>query len=222
MTIPITTEKNTLRVFCDFDGTIALKDVGYHMLSHFSTVGNDDLAELWNSRKIGARECLKIEASRINASREDMLAFVDRFELDPEFKDFVRLASEHAAPPIALSDGLDFYIDHLLQKHGLGHLERYANRAVFAGRSMTVEFPYDNGCGVCGSCKAQRILEIKKRDNITGQIVFIGDGYSDICAIAETDILFAKSDLRRYCESKNIPHRPFETFADVSKSLFGE
>ncbi|MFQ5607797.1 MAG: MtnX-like HAD-IB family phosphatase [Candidatus Zixiibacteriota bacterium] len=213
--------EETLHVFCDFDGTIAVKDVGYHMLSHFSTVGNDDLIELWNTRRIGARECLLIEAKRVNATREEMIAYVDQFELDPLFAKFVRLARMRGAAPIALSDGLDFYIDHLLEKHNLGDLERYANKALFEGRTLRVEFPYGNGCGRCGSCKAERIRAISKRDNANGQVVFIGDGYSDICAIDETDILYAKSDLRRYCESENIPHRPFETFADVIDSLFG-
>ena len=221
MTNTVSTCKNTPRVFCDFDGTIALKDVGYHMLSHFSTVGNDDLIELWNNRKIGARECLRIEASRTSATRDEMLAFVDNFELDPAFADFVKLTTQSGAAPIALSDGLDFYINHLLQKHNLGDLECHSNRAVFDARSLTVEFPYNDGCGECGSCKAERIRSIKKRDNFAGQIVFIGDGYSDICAISETDILYAKSDLRRYCEKENIPHRPFETFADINRSLYG-
>ena len=46
-----------------------------------------------------------------------------------------------------------------------------------------------------------------------------GDGYSDVCAIDETDLLFAKSYLQSYCEEENITHNPFDTFADISKHL---
>ena len=214
-------DRNIRRIiFCDFDGTIARRDVGYHLMTHFSTQDNSDLQELWNSRKIGARECLKIEASRIDATKEEMIAYADQFDLDEHFPEFVRRARERSNKIIVLSDGLDYYIQRLLTKHGFGDLETYANRGVFDGRKLIVEFPYNSGCGVCGSCKGARIREIVRRENFSGETVFVGDGYSDLCAIGETNLLFAKSDLRRYCEAENIAHTPFETFADVARALF--
>lgn len=207
-------------IFCDFDGTIAEVDVGYRMLSEFSTVGNADLEELWNTRKIGARECLQLETSRVQSSCETMLAYVDQFALDPEFAGFVEFVEAAGQQVIVLSDGLDFYIKHLLQKYGLERLELHTNHAVCNADSLGVEFPYSDGCGVCGACKGERIRTIKARERFTGTTVFVGDGYSDICAIEEADLLFAKSDLLSYCDDKNIPHKPFETFADIGRALF--
>ncbi len=209
-------------IFCDFDGTIAEVDVGYRMLSAFSVTGNDDLEELWNTRKIGARECLKLEVERIDSTREQMLDYVDQFSLDETFARFVQFAESRGRGITVLSDGLDFYIERLLGKHGLGHLPVHTNRAVFEGTKLTVEFPYDKGCGVCGSCKAARIRDIKTQENFAGTVVFAGDGYSDICAIAETDMLFATGDLRKYCEAENIEHIAFETFADIGRELFAD
>jgi 2-hydroxy-3-keto-5-methylthiopentenyl-1-phosphate phosphatase len=209
-------------IFCDFDGTIAEVDVGYKVLSAFSVTGNDDLEELWNTRKIGARECLKLEVQRIESTREQMLAYVDQFSLDKTFTKFVEFAEEQGRRIIVLSDGLDFYIERLLSTHGLERLEVHTNRAVFNGAKLTVEFPYDEGCGVCGSCKAARIRDIKTQEGFKGTIVFIGDGYSDICAIAETDALFATGDLQKYCVEENIKHTAFETFADIGRALFAD
>ncbi len=209
-------------IFSDFDGTIAEVDVGYRMLSAFSTTGNADLEELWNTRKIGARECLQLEVERIQSTREQMLAYVDQFDLDGEFARFGAFVETKGRPVIVLSDGLNFYIEHLLGKHGLQCLELHTNRAVFTGNSLAVEFPYNDGCGVCGSCKAERIRTIKARENFKGKVVFVGDGYSDICAIAETDILFAKGDLREYCLAEGISHTAFESFDDIGAALFAD
>ncbi len=209
-------------IFSDFDGTIAEVDVGYRVLSSFSITGNDDLEELWNTHKIGARECLKLEVERIKSTREKMLAYVDRFALDSEFVRFNQFVADKGRNVIVLSDGLDFYIQHLLNKHGLERLELHTNRAVFKADSLEVEFPYNDGCGNCGACKAERIRTIKSRESFHGKVVFVGDGYSDICAIPEADILFAKSDLQKYCLSENIPHTAFETFADIGAALFSD
>jgi len=207
-------------IFCDFDGTIAEVDVGYRMLSEFSTVGNADLVERWNTRTIGARECLLLETARVQASRAEMLGYVDQFAIDSEFAGFVEFGESVGERVIVLSDGLDFYIKHLLHKYGLQRLELHTNHALCRGKSLAVEFPYNAGCGVCGACKSERIRTIKVRENFSGTVVFVGDGFSDICAIEEADILFAKSDLRRYCLDKDIPHIAFETFGDVGKALF--
>ncbi|HSG98752.1 MAG TPA: MtnX-like HAD-IB family phosphatase [candidate division Zixibacteria bacterium] len=213
--------KSDYLIFCDFDGTIATRDVGYHLMTHFSRQDNSDLQELWNTRQIGARECLKIEAARVDATREEMLAFTEQFSLDPHFEDFVAEAERRATTVIVLSDGLDYYINHLLARHNLERLEVFSNRGVFKGRELHVEFPHTNGCGVCGSCKAARIREIVEREDFDGEVVFVGDGYSDLCAITEAHHLFAKKDLRRYCEAENIPHQPFDSFAEISRRLFG-
>ncbi len=209
-----------LLIFSDFDGTIARADVGYHTLSRFSRTGNDDLVALWKARLIGARECLREEVSRVSATREEMLNYVDDFTLDPHFLAFRKQALERGHTIITLSDGLDFYIRHLLEKHGIVDMEVHANEAVFSDEGLQVRFLHAAPCGRCGSCKKDRIGEIVAREKFAGQIVFVGDGYSDLCALEAADIIFAKRDLRAYCESEGISYHPFETFLDVENVLF--
>lgn len=206
--------------FCDFDGTIATADVGYHLMTHFSRHDNADINERWLKRDIGARECLEIEASRIEATLEQMLTHAEQFTIDPAFGKFVEGAESRGEKVIVLSDGMDYYIKHLLAREGLDHLELHTNQGSFDGATLSVNFPYNDGCGTCGACKAARIREITARENFSGKRIFIGDGYSDICAIEEADLLFAKSYLQGYCQEENIPHQSFETFADIADSLF--
>jgi 2,3-diketo-5-methylthio-1-phosphopentane phosphatase len=207
--------------FCDFDGTIATEDVGYHLMTHFSLHDNADINERWLKRDIGARECLEIEASRIEATLEEMLEQAEKFVIDPAFTKFVTTAESRGERVIILSDGLDYYIKHLLEREGLSHLELHTNLGSFNGSKLSVEFPYSEGCGTCGSCKAARMREIVARESFAGKKVFVGDGYSDVCAIDEADVLFAKSYLQSYCEEERIVHIPFNSFADVADSVFG-
>jgi len=209
-------------VFADFDGTISTEDVGYNLLTHFSTVDNSDLSELWMSRQIGARECLQIEAERFRATHSEVIEFVDKFEIDPVFPSFVKYLRSRDIPLVILSDGFDIYIKRFLKNHCLDGIELITNSGRIIGNRLEVYFPHNGGCGKCGACKSERIREIVKRENFEGKIIFAGDGFSDICAIDEANILFAKNDLRAYCLKEDIPHLPFDSFDDIGKALFDD
>jgi len=45
--------------------------------------------------------------------------------------------------------------------------------------------------------------------------VYIGDGYSDRCAVSEADVVFAKDSLAVHCKANDIPYHSFESLADV-------
>jgi len=51
--------------------------------------------------------------------------------------------------------------------------------------------------------------------------VFIGDGVSDLPAAQHADVLFARRGLRleEYCIENGITYIPFDTFADIQRSV---
>lgn len=209
-----------LAVFSDFDGTISMRDVGYSLFHHFSDGRNDDLLPAWKDGSMSTRDCLQAEADLIAASFEELLEFVDRIDIDQTFFKFVELCHKREMPLTVISDGLDFYIKHLLEKNNLGHLEYIANKAVINGRQMTVEFPIDNiSCKSCGICKGEQLRKFREKHDHQYRIIFIGDGYSDACAAGEADILFAKKDLMEYCHNNNIDFYPYNNFDDVVQKL---
>lgn len=207
-------------VFCDFDGTVTRRDVGYSIFHHFSGGRNDDLLPDWKSGKMTTRECLTQEAAMVKASADEIYRFIDRFELDAGFLDFVELCRRNDAPLMIASDGLDFYIRHILGKHGLEGLMLPTNVGRPENGGLTVEFPVGNrSCPRCGVCKGERIATFREASSGEYRIVFVGDGYSDACAAKEADILFAKKDLARYCQAGKIPYLEFDSFHDVSREL---
>ena len=208
-------------IFCDFDGTISRRDVGYNMFHHFSGGRNDSLLPAWKSLQMTSRECLSAEAAMVEASREEILAFVETFEIDPGFVAFEHLCRQNSAPLLIASDGLDFYINAILGRHGLGHLPVMCNIGELNGQGIQIQFPWDNrSCTRCGNCKGERMAEYRSiNPDKPPRLVFVGDGYSDICAVTQADFLLAKKDLARYCTERRIAHIPFADFFEVADIL---
>jgi 2,3-diketo-5-methylthio-1-phosphopentane phosphatase len=207
-------------VFCDFDGTIASRDVGYHMYHHFTGGRNDELVPDWKSGVLSTRECMTIESSMVRATPDEFYAYLDSHELDRSFAWFAQRCRAADIPLMILSDGLDIYITYLLNKHGIPELPLISNRGYLADGRLRVEFPFPDPHSTGGGvCKGDRIAEYRAAGNVDRTVIFVGDGLSDVGAIPEVDILFAKKDLRQYCEQQNIPYNGFDTFEDVSREL---
>jgi 2-hydroxy-3-keto-5-methylthiopentenyl-1-phosphate phosphatase len=202
-----------IRVFSDFDGTISARDVGASLFNHFSGKKNWGTVQLWLEQKISSRECLWRECSYIDASKQTLLAALDRIDIQKGFPDFVSFLKTHSIPLHILSDGLDFYIKAFLARNGLDDLDIHANCAHFVNGSLYPSFPhYARGCGFCGCCKGERINSLSHDGELT---IFIGDGFSDRCALDVADVVFARGDLEALCRETAVACLPFADFFDV-------
>ena len=207
-------------VFCDFDGTISKLDVGYNIFHHFSNGKNDLLLPDWKEGRLSTRDCLRMEAELVNASADEILAFIDQFEIDPGFSDFVKLCHENNVPLSIVSDGLDFYIKHILAKYNFSHLNVVSNIGILENNGISIKFPHDNiSCKRCGICKGEKIDIFTQNKSEEYRTIFVGDGYSDACAAKTADILFAKKDLEEYCLKNNIAYYSYDTFEDVINQI---
>ena len=211
-----------VRAYCDFDGTIAVHDVGARMFRTFGGREAEETVLEYLSGAINARECFVRECRAVpHLTKEEFLKFVDQFELDPGFPRFVEFCEGRGIPVTVVSDGFDLYVRRLLESNGLGRLMSIANHVEFVeseGRSrMVPSFPYrDAECDQCANCKRNHLLTLSADDDI---IVYIGDGFSDRCPVRYADIVFAKRSLITYCQGQNITYHAFQTFDDVRQRL---
>ncbi len=207
------TSQPPLRVFSDFDGTISAKDVGASLFNHFSGKRNSGTVRLWIEQKITSRECLWRECHFIKTTREEMIAALRRIAVERGFPEFVRLLTERNIPLHIVSDGLDFYIDAFLSRAGFSGLDIHSNRAHFVNGSLYPSFPhYAAGCGFCGTCKGERVRSLRRPGERT---VYIGDGFSDRCAVGVADVLFARDDLVKVAQEKSVDWIGFADFYDI-------
>ena len=211
-----------MRVFSDFDGTIATDDVGSQLFRRFAGSQAAEIVRHLLDGTITARECLTRECEAVaDASRMKLEAFIDEFSLDPTFGGFVKFCQERSIPLVVLSDGLDFYVERMLKGNGFGDLPFFSNHLEFvqsgAVTKLVPSFPHtDAECLLCGNCKRNHVLTLSADDDI---IVYVGDGISDRCPVKYADIVFAKGGLIRYCQEQNVTYHEFRNFDDVIQRL---
>lgn len=206
---------------CDFDGTAAPSDIGAAFARRFSPAGSAETPEFlarWLAGEMGHRELTEAQCRLLAVTRDQALAFVRPYTLDPDFAPFVGEAHARGDVVAVVSEGFDFYVRDLLERAGLGGLPWSCNTLRFEGTRVVPEFPEAAGCGRCGTCKAVHVEGWRARGFRT---VLVGDGLSDRCGARAADQVLARRDLLRWCRNEGIPVTPFDSFADVRR-LVGE
>lgn len=211
-----------MRIFSDFDGTVAADDVGGQLFRTFSGTRATEIARYYldgaiNARAYLAKECEAVES----ATQTEVGQFIDGFALDPTFKGFIEFCRGRDIPLVVLSDGLDFYVERMLKNGGFGDLPFFSNHLEFAlsgaVTKLVPSFPHtDAECLLCGNCKRNHLLTLSADDDI---IVYIGDGISDRCPVRYADIVFAKGNLIRHCQEQNVTYHEYRNFNDVIQRL---
>jgi 2,3-diketo-5-methylthio-1-phosphopentane phosphatase len=206
---------------CDFDGTIAPVDIGASLIERFARGAEAERRELlarWRREEIGSRELTRAECRAVRVTLQEALEFVRGFEIDRGFAAFARAALERGDRVLVVSDGFDFYIREQLSRAGLGDVPFAANRARFVGGGLEPEFPFDEGCGRCGNCKAQHVRAERERGFRT---VMVGDGLSDRCGAREADAVVARGGLLEWCRREGRDATPFLGFEALADGTCG-
>ncbi len=201
--------------FCDFDGTIGKKDIGNTVLNRFGSPSWLDYNQRFIDGEIGSKECLIGQFEAFNVDIERLIDFVLEQELDETFKDFVLFMKARGDRVIVVSDGLDIYIKPLFNKYGLNDVELRCNHAEIINNRLKLSFPYSNvECLIreCANCKCGHLFPF-----VGWRRVFVGDGYSDVCAASYSDFVYAKSDLIKIAQDKGWNYKTFDTFSDIIK-----
>ncbi len=207
-------------VLSDFDGTISRVDVGDGILGRFAQKCREAIDREVVKGNMGSREAYEKIAPMVRVDAGRLRAYVLKCSaIDPFFVRFYRLAGKKGVDVKIVSDGLDFYIRAILEKHRLGEIEFYSNTVVFGENdALTFDFPRANAlCGRCGTCKSRILHEHRL---MYERIIYVGDGHSDICPSQYADLVFAKGELLKKCRRESaVPYRAFHDFREVSEYL---
>ncbi len=213
-------------VMSDFDGTITLRDTGWVVFDELELDEAWDWEYRWRDGEISSMECLRGQWGLVDLSPDEMLALIDELEVDERFPEFVSRARDVGAEVVVASDGLNFYLDRLLERMGFDICEgdpdpdhpstciaRYVNTGELTEDGVKITFPHSNeDCLQCGNCKTDHLKRLRTNYE---RVIYVGDGYSDRCPATEADIVFAKDHLADLMDEEGVDYTPFETFADV-------
>ena len=207
-----------MRIFCDFDGTIAKVDTTDLVLTRLGDPAWETLEERWTRGEITAADCMRGQVALIGGDDAALDAVLDGVELADGFAEFVVWCSANAVPLTVVSDGVDRFIARILGRHGLDHLPVVANSLVGEAGARRLEQPWARaGCAAgSGVCKCQVATG---DEGANDPLVFIGDGRSDFCVSNRADLLFARDKLAAYARARAVPHHAFSDFHTITTTL---
>jgi 2-hydroxy-3-keto-5-methylthiopentenyl-1-phosphate phosphatase len=191
---------------CDFDGTITRNNLSVLL-----------------REKYACGDWQKIDSDYLHGyltvkePKEKLQEFVrQHIEVKPGFVEFARHCQENAIPFVIVSNGLDFYIEPVLLEIGMSGLELHCGRTSFSHDGIDVAYYDPESNIVSEGFKKIYSAWLKKRDK---NIIYIGDGLSDLEAACQADHVFATGHLVKLLSGKSIPCRSFSDFSDLLHQL---
>jgi 2-hydroxy-3-keto-5-methylthiopentenyl-1-phosphate phosphatase len=158
-------------------------------------------------RSLTHDEVLALEFATVKAPLDEVVAFIVReARVRPGFHELVEQYD-----PLVVSGTFHELIEPVLAREGVS-VELLANRLDPRPDGWRVFARNDVLCETCGEgCKRAALPD--------GDVVYVGDGYSDRCAALAASRVFARDGLAAYLDAEGVAYTPFEDLRDVAAAL---
>ena len=199
-------------ILCDFDGTICRTETLGFLFREFASSSMHHVSR-WERGEIDMREEIRATFSTVNASKAEMEKSLDMVDIDTDFLGFYDFTRREGYSFAIVSDGLDWYIDYILQRYEIKDIPIFANQILFENDGFRFEFPwFDIDTPRRGVCKPLIARAYRKRCE---KLVFIGDGSSDVDVVHDVDLVFARGWLAGYCYARGLNAVEFRNWGDL-------
>ena len=160
------------------------------------------------------KEYQEITFREINAERDAMRQYVmQQASLRPHFGELWDFCQARGFPMAVVSQGLDFYIEALLEKEGFPQVPVYAVNTRFTSEGLSYIYNFTvPGNEELGNSKGLLVERFREQGHF---VFYAGDGASDLEAAERADVVFAHRTLARQCQERRIPFRDFQDFGGV-------
>jgi 2,3-diketo-5-methylthio-1-phosphopentane phosphatase len=187
--MPVPVRANDVAIICDFDGTIILEDTGELALKRFAVGDYEYYDQLLIDGKISLKECIETQYGMIISSEEEMLQhLMPHTQMRDGFPEFAAKVASQGIEMIVVSAGIEFVIRRVL-----GRDPRTAWLPLIAPKMQFEEGVLHADAGIIdgqghGEFKAAKVAEQKA---LGREVIYIGDGLSDVNGSKEADLIFA-------------------------------
>ena len=210
-------EVKKILVQCDFDGTITEEDQSFLILDAFANGNWRPLLTEYRTGKIPVGEFNTRAFTMVKEDKGTLVNFVSqRAKLRDGFHELLGYCRRHGFRFIIVSNGLDFYIDTVLNDVGVRDVEVLAAQTEFDPRGMKVAYIGPDGSHLEAGLKEAHIRLFLKEGY---RVIYVGNGISDISAAEHAHHVFAREELLDHCKRANLNHTPFTDFNDVIEGL---
>ncbi len=202
---------------CDFDGTIIRNNLSILLREKYARGSWQKIESDYLHGHLTVEQSNKLQFALIKEPKERLQEFVrQHIELRLGFVEFVRYCQKSTVPFVIVSSGLDFYIEPVLAQIGMPHLELHCGQTSFGKNGIAVSYTDPEGNIVDEGFKYKYLTRLKKRGR---NIIYIGDGLSDLEAARHADHVFATSHLQRLLSAESVPHSGFSDFYDLLRQV---
>ncbi|MBN1691944.1 MAG: HAD-IB family phosphatase [Dehalococcoidales bacterium] len=203
----------------DFDGTVTEEDVSFLLLDEFAGSRWRKYLDEYSSGKKSVAAFSKAVFGMIKANEKALTDFVfnsPRVKVRPGLRGFIDYCKNKRIKIIIVSHGLTFYIEAILKKLDIKGLEIHAAENVFSPDGMKVRYLGPDGRELDDGFKEAYTDMLKQKGY---QVVYIGDGNSDIYPSRKADYICATAQLLVRCRDEKLKFYPFNDFYDVIKVI---
>ena len=196
-----------MTIVLDWDGTTTEQDTLSLVMERF---GDFELWR-WTGRCMGRSmthdEAIARSFTTVRAALEEVVAWLlDNVRVRPGFHELVQRYR-----PLIVSSGFHELIAPILEREGV-QAAVVANHVDASSDGWRIGFREREVCGACG--------EPCKRASLPGgEVVYVGDGYSDRCAALAASRVFATGGLAGYLAARGVAHERFDDLRDVLAAL---
>ncbi len=202
---------------CDFDGTIIRNNLSVLIREKYACGDWQRIDSDYLHGHITVEQSNKLQFALIKEPKERLQAFVrQHIELRPGFVEFVRYCQESAIPFVIVSSGLDFYIEPVLVEIGMPDLELHCGQTSFSRDGIDVSYYDPEGNIINQGFKKKYLTWLKKRGK---NIIYLGDGLSDLEAASQADHVFATGHLLDLLDTQSIACSAFSDFFDLVRQI---
>ena len=203
-------------VVLDYDGTITASDTLDQAAQVFGDPAVYEEVEVGlDGGRLPLREVITREFAPVTAPLGEVVAWVlEHAEVRPGFSEFVSGVRDAGWDVQIVSSGFHELIEPVLEREGVDVSLLHANRLDPRPDGWRVVWRYPDDCDECGESCTRKLLP-------AGEVVYVGDGYSDRCAALAADRVFATAGLATYLTELGVPFEPFSDFQALSQALAG-
>jgi len=200
-------------VVLDWDGTVTASDLLDRAAKEFGDPAvYQEVEDGLDEGRLPLRDVITREFRPVTAPLDEVVAWVlASARVRPGFAEFVSGARDAGWHLLVVSSGFHELIEPVLHREGVD-VPLHANRVDPRPDGWLVQWNYPDDCDVCGESCKRTLLP-------SGEVVYVGDGYSDRCAALAADRVFATAGLADYLAERGAPFELFTDFHALSEAL---
>ncbi len=207
-------------VLTDFDDTAAAQNVAELLLHEFGHPTWTDVRERFRAGELSLKDYQEATFLRMRAGKNAMQSYVRaNANFRPHFTELSEYCQANSIPMCIISQGLDFYIQALLDGCGKSGMPVYAVATEFDKQGRVCAYRYDFAYPDAPHLGNSKALIVRRFQEQGHHVFFMGDGRSDFEAGEVADTVFAHRQMAAMCDEAGIEFAPFTDFAPVLEAV---